>query len=124
KIALLIVGISFFVTSCGFGHINSGEKTDVAEIVQQQHFIFKARRALAQNGFSKDLMSDYSLQISPDSIIADLPYYGRAYRAPIDPTEGGISFTSTHFSYQIQEGKKGGWNIEIIPKEHHINVSK
>ncbi len=125
KIALLLlVGISFLACSCGFGHINSGKDTDISELVKRQQYTFDARRALAQNGFSKDLTSNYNLRISPDSIIADLPYYGRAYQAPIDPTKGGISFTSTHFSYQMEEAKKGGWNIEITPKENEINVSK
>jgi hypothetical protein len=40
-----------------------------------------------------------------------------AYSAPIDPSQGGIKFTSTKFEYIKQPGKKDGWDITIIPKD-------
>lgn len=45
---------------------------------------------------------------------AYLPYYGRAYRAPMDPREGGFQFTSTDFTYRYAPGKKrGSWIAKI-----------
>ena len=61
------------------------------------------------------------MKVTKDSIIAYLPYYGQAYLAP-DPgtTEGGIKFTSTNFNYKVNQGKKGGWEIVIKPRDHDI----
>jgi hypothetical protein len=47
----------------------------------------------------------------------DVPYFGRAYTAPMDPTKGGIQFTSTKFEYKETKRKKGGWEILIKPKD-------
>jgi hypothetical protein len=56
------------------------------------------------------------MQVIGDSIVTYLPYFGRAYVAPVDPTEGGIKFTSTNFSYTAKQ-KKDGWEITILPKD-------
>ena len=65
------------------------------------------------------LTSVYDLKVSSDTVVSDLPYYGRAFVAPIDPAEGGIHFTSTQFTYTIKEKKKGGWDVSIVPKDIH-----
>ncbi|MEP7319290.1 MAG: DUF4251 domain-containing protein, partial [Panacibacter sp.] len=57
------------------------------------------------------------LRISKDTIISYLPYFGRAYTAPISPEDGGINFTSTDFEYTTALRKKGGWSIEIKFKD-------
>ncbi|MGY3054983.1 hypothetical protein ACVWYG_003192 [Pedobacter sp. UYEF25] len=57
--------------------------------------------------------SGYILSVSPDSLIAHLPYFGRAYQAPINPSEGGINFNSKKFSYVKSAGRKGSYNIKI-----------
>jgi hypothetical protein len=63
------------------------------------------------------LTSDYSLTVRKDSVISYLPYFGRAYTAPIGKTSGGIEFTSTDFVYTSKQNKKGGWQIEIKPND-------
>jgi hypothetical protein len=52
-----------------------------------------------------------------DSIVSFLPYFGRAYSAPLDPTKGGIQFTSTDFEYDQTARNKGGWIINIKPRD-------
>jgi hypothetical protein len=61
--------------------------------------------------------SEYDLRIAGDSVISYLPYFGRAYSAPLDPSKSGIQFTSTNFKYEQSPRKKGGWNILIEPKD-------
>lgn len=46
-----------------------------------------------------------------------MPYFGRAFVAPMNPSEGGIRFTSTDFNYTVKDRKKGGWDIAILPKD-------
>jgi hypothetical protein len=93
----------------------------VKKMVDDVNFVFKANYANPQGGGNRALTSDYDLKVVKDSVIAYLPYFGRAYVAP-EPgtTEGGIKFTSTNFKYDAKQGKKGGWQIVIKPKDHDI----
>lgn len=93
------------------------QENPVAASIRSQHYVFKATTAMPLRGRTVQLTSDYSLTIRKDSVIAFLPYFGRAYSAPIGRTTGGIDFTSTDFTYKADERKKGGWEIEIRPKD-------
>jgi len=88
----------------------------IKEIVNAHDFIFTATTVLPMSGKTRILTSAYDLQISKDSIISYLPYFGRAYSAPIDPSKGGIKFTSTQFEYK-EENKKDGWDVFIKPRD-------
>lgn len=100
------------------------------KIVANKNYIFVANTAIpmANAEMNKILSSmpggmgggsisltgaQYNLIVTKDSIIAYLPYYGRAYSAPINPTEGGINFTSKDFSYKQSKNKKGAYTIQI-----------
>lgn len=87
------------------------------------HYTFTANYAIPQRGGTKVLTSDYDLRVVKDSVIAYLPYYGRAYMAPNDPgtNEGGIKFTSTNFTYNKKVLKNGNWEIYIKPKDKNTN---
>src|SRR5207237_7069612 len=65
-----------------------------------------------------NLTSGYYLKVSGDKLISELPYYGRAFVAPMNPTESPLSFTSSKFSYQVNPRKKGGWDITIEPGDN------
>ena len=62
-----------------------------------------------------NLTSLYDVRFAGDTLMSDLPYFGRAFVAPINPTESALRFTSTEYNYNIKERKKGGWDITIIP---------
>ncbi|AHF14889.1 DUF4251 domain-containing protein [Niabella soli] len=64
------------------------------------------------------LTSRYDLKITRDSVIAYLPFFGRAYTAPVDPTKGGIQFTSTKFNYK-KTIRKGNYEIQIDLKDNN-----
>jgi len=113
-IFLLLMTISV----AGFSQDKKNDKAlQVKESVENQHYIFVAQTALPLQGRVRQLTTDYTLKVSKDTVIADLPYFGRAYSAPIGTSGGGIQFTSTKFEYTSTERKKGGWNISIKPKE-------
>ena len=118
---LLIIGISMLLTGCGTTQ-KSLEKAQKAELLNEQiaamDFTFNATYAYPQNYKSVYLSPYYDVKVSPDTVVAYLPFYGRAYTAPMDPTEGGIKFTSTDFDYEIEEGKKAGnWLVTINTKD-------
>lgn len=79
-----------------------------------QSYSFSAQTVFPLGGHTRPLTLDYySLEVSKDTLIANLPYYGRAFVAPADPSQAGVNFTSTKFTYNAKPGKKGGWDIAI-----------
>lgn len=95
----------------------------VKNMVEAQNYVFKANYVMPMRGVGRSLTSEYDLTVSKDTIAAFLPYFGRAYTAPYNPTEGGIKFTNTHFTYTSKVGKKGGWSITIKPTGKDKNIS-
>jgi hypothetical protein len=91
--------------------------SDIEALVKSRAFEFVAESANPMRGRTIFLSPGYTLTIRPDSVISYLPYYGRAYQASFDPGSAGIKFTSTEFEYVEKPGKKGGWNIQLRPKD-------
>ncbi|GAC1438813.1 MAG: DUF4251 domain-containing protein [Sediminibacterium sp.] len=89
----------------------------VKKAIQDRRFTFTAQSALPMSGPLRQLTPDYDLRVSGDSVVAYLPYFGRAYAAPVNGSDGGIKFISTQFSYTSTGRKKGGWDIMIRPKD-------
>lgn len=123
--ALVLTGTSSFAQT---------DKATTAKIVPEKNFTFIATTAMpmANNDINNILSkmnnpggagtinltgSNYDLRITPDSVTAYLPFYGRAYNANMDPNESGTKFTSKKFSYTSVKGKKGGWVVTINPKD-------
>src|SRR5688572_10874501 len=100
------------------------------EMIASKNFVFKAQAAQPLGGRTIQLTSDFDLRVSKDTLVSHLPYFGRAFVAPINPSEGGIRFTSTSFEYRVKERRKGGWEITLLPKDVRdvrqlfLNVSK
>jgi len=113
--------VSFLLTAaggCASKKIPASDKAKaVSEMINSKSYVFKAEYALPRSGASRNLTPDYDLTVSPDTIISDLPFFGRAYTAPIDPTKGGFKFTSTDFEYTFSERRKGGWQVSIKPND-------
>ena len=95
----------------------------IQKMVEAQDYKFVAQRALPMSGRSIHLTSVYDLRVSKDTISAYLPYFGRAYVAPMNPSEGGIKFESKDFDYRLENAKKGGWNAFITIKDAGRRIS-
>ena len=91
------------------------ERSEMKEMVQSGNFTFKARTAYPLSGRTRHLTGNYDLKLANDSIIAYLPYYGRAYTT-LGVGQGGINFTSTDFKYKV-EPQKSGWDVIIEPND-------
>lgn len=90
----------------------------VRNLVDSQNYIFIAQSASPMSGRLRQLTPDYDLKITKSSIVSYLPYFGRAYTAPLDPSKGGIQFTSKDFEYTATPRAKGGWDVLIKPKDY------
>lgn len=90
---------------------------NVQEILETKNFIFKAETVSPARGRTRQLTTEYDVVVKPDTVICYLPYFGRAYTAPIDPSDGGIKFTSAEFNYILEKRKKQRWDLTITPKD-------
>lgn len=85
---------------------------DLAGKIESADYTFIPRMAISADGRALQLSSTFSLHISHDSIIADLPYYGRAYVSSRPPACSGLKFISSKFDYNIKKNDSGS-NINI-----------
>ncbi len=127
--ALAIVSITAFAQT---------DKATTAKIVEAKTYTFVARSATPLNvqdisavmsrmpgniqGGTINLNENYyEVKVTPDSVIAFLPYYGRSFTAPIGQNEGGVKFNSKKFEYKSTKGRKRGWDILIETKDAKEN---
>lgn len=89
--------------------------------IETPRFTFSAINAQPTGGRTVNLTSAYEVKITPDTIQVYLPYFGRAYTAPIGNNEGGIRFTSTDFEYTSEKKRNGTYEITITPHDIENN---
>lgn len=131
KLTSLILVLVVVLMSCSSSRtVQAGEGSAIKNLMDAKRYVFSAQTVSPARGASRQLSADYDLRVSPDTLIAYLPYFGRAHVAPIDPSSGGIRFTSTNFTYTAQPLRKGRWNITMVPqdagdvRELHLSVSQ
>jgi hypothetical protein len=116
--------IIFFAFVCAqLGYAQDSAKIKKAAIIQNKienrKFTFVADFALPMRGITRQLTTPYDLEVSHDSLISYLPYFGQSYTAPLDPTKISFDFTSTNFDYKVSNRKKGKWEVSIRPKDQN-----
>jgi hypothetical protein len=126
---ILLALIAFFLINGCSSTKNAAEKADVAKLIQQKvesgDFTFVANFASSLEFKNVNLTSYYDFKVKNDTIKANLPYFGRAYIASYNSTEGGINFTCTKFDYTIKSGKRSGnWliNIKTLDTDRTYNI--
>jgi len=117
-IAFTTINTAFAQTTPSKADKKKAKQDAVKALVESQHYTFIAQYANPLGGGHRYLTSDYDLRIRKDSLIAYLPYFGRAYfDVPYNANDGGIKFTSTKFTYTATAKKKGGWDVVIKPSD-------
>ena len=86
--------------------------------LDSKRMTFVAQAANPARGSIIQLINLYDLQLKGDTLIAALPFFGRAFTAPVNPSDGGIRFTSTNFQYEVKQKKNKRWDVRIIPNDH------
>jgi len=97
--------------------VKDREASSIQDKLDNKKFVFVAQSVIPQRGGTRQLTSTYDLRVTNDSLVSNLPYFGRAYYAPIDPSSAGLFFVSTSFDYTVKPGKKNSWNVLIKPKD-------
>jgi hypothetical protein len=111
KKLLLILVLTLALFSCKSLRTNlikEQKAQEIASKVQGLNFTFEATNVQSMIFRQISLSPDFTLKVSKDTLKAYLTYFGRAYTAPTNSTDGGIQFTSTDFEHQLVPGKKPG----------------
>jgi len=131
RLKTLLSTILVFVGLIAFAQT---DKTTTTKIVESKNYTFVARSVTPLNTQDINMVMSkmpgamlggtinlsetyYEVKVTPDSVVAFLPYYGRSFTAPINQTEGGVKFTSKKFEYKSSKGKKRGWNTVVETKD-------
>lgn len=111
--------LSFALHQCtATKNIEKLTSTDIKNMIDSSQFVFNAERVNPMRGRTRYLTSSYDVTLKKDTLESFLPYFGRAYQAPMDPSKGGIQFTSTNFSYIVQNKGNDKWDVSIKPNDN------
>ncbi|HSV09725.1 MAG TPA: DUF4251 domain-containing protein [Hanamia sp.] len=117
--SFLALFISMLLLSCSSSKkavkLNSDE---VRNAVDSSRFVFVAERVTPLRGATRYLTSRYDVVVKKDTVNCYLPFFGRAFQAPIDPSKGGIQFRSTSFSYSITPKNNNQWEVSVKPNNN------
>ncbi len=118
---LILITLTALLVGCATTK-SRAEKAEKAKLLKEQienlDFKFVANFAHPQGYQSVYLSSQYDVVVTPDTIKAYLPYFGRVYSAPAYSSEGGIKFESTDFESKVDIGKRHGeWHVTITTSD-------
>ncbi|HEY8398303.1 MAG TPA: DUF4251 domain-containing protein, partial [Flavihumibacter sp.] len=108
--------VLLFLAACSPKPQSSENAQDVIRLIDEQNYQFVMEFVRPTGGRQRVITGNYTLRVSKDEVVADLPYIGRAYQAPIG-TDGGIRFKSKDFSYDVAVGKEDRRLITIKPRD-------
>lgn len=117
---------------------NTVANANITNLLKENEFTFMAQRAnptnsdvvnvinsLPNSASSQILNLDYgySLKITENEIVAELPYFGRMFTSNYDNTNNSYRFTSKDFTLTQKAGKKGS-TIYFINTKDQQNVRR
>ena len=119
-VVIILLALAYFKTTYGQEVTENrilNTSSEIQNLINSKNYVFVAQTAFPIGGRAINLTSPYHVTVSGDTVASDLPYFGRAFVASINPSDGGIRFTSTNSNYKVKGRKKGGWEIIILPKD-------
>lgn len=127
KFRLILIGVAsffcmLFISSCTTTkqptEVIGASEAETEDAIKSDRWIFIANQAMPQRGRSRMLTTRYTVICNTDTITSALPYFGRAYSAPIGETTSPLDFKSTDFALTKTQGNKGNWEINIKPNDY------
>lgn len=95
---------------------------EIEVLVDSKRFEFNASRAIPTGFRPMDLTTNPNfIRFSPDSIVSEMPFFGRAYSVPYGG-EGGLKFEGKPEDYTIEKGKKF-YSVDAIVKAKGDNFT-
>lgn len=120
KMKTKVMYLFFVMLTAGIHSVGAQEvnEASIQGLIDAKRFVVQVQSVSPARGGLRQLTPGYTFTILPDSILSELPYFGRAHQASINPSDAGIKFTSTDFQYEVKNRKKGGWDLKIRPKDN------
>lgn len=120
RLIFVVISIFFFLFGQGCksygGFSKSQIRSRIDSLVAIPNIQFDATHAIPISMPGRNLSYGYSLIVRKDSILCNLPYFGRAYRVDSYGGDGGIRFQSTKFS-SVLTRKKGMYEMKITTQD-------
>ena len=104
------------LNTISFSQESSTANQTIESRVKNKNFVFVAESVLPMGSRTVQLTSWYDLKVAGDSLYSHLPYFGRAFSAPINPKESGYIFTTAGIEYEVNNRKKKGLEVTIVPQ--------
>ena len=114
---LLLFVFSLFVANINAQGSKAEGQSGVKELIEKKSYVFLAQTAAPMSGRMLQLTSTYTVKITGDTLVCNLPYFGRVYQPTMNPSDQGLTFTSYQFDYTSKVRKKGGWDVTIKTKD-------
>jgi hypothetical protein len=115
SIMLLVVALAT-LEGCATAEERAARAAEQAARVKvaltEKRYKIMVERMYPMRGGSKNVSSNYSVEVRNDSLFSYLPYFGRAYQVPYGGGKG-LNFTERIGSYRESQGKHGQRHIEI-----------
>jgi len=122
SLVIAFVAISTIYGCSSAKHSNadaSASKEETTQAINSDRWVFVVNQVMPQTGRSRAATSRYDVRNYKDTVVVQLPYFGRAYSgAAIMDNTSPLNFTSTDFDRVKDEGNNGKWNITIKPKDN------
>lgn len=98
--------------------IDTTEMSATAKLLLKKTYQFTAITVQPMTGRERNVAgNNYTLKVSTDMVVADLPYFGKSNTAPIGTTDVGMKFSSKEFTYTPQELTKSREQVTIKTKD-------
>ena len=114
--------ILFFGLAIVQANAQDSAKQSIKNLIDAKYYVFEPTTITTAKGKLIQLDPGYALQLKGDTLISYLPYFGRAYNAPINSSDAGFDFTSTQFTYSVSAGKKESYIVTIKTKDKTYNA--
>ena len=120
KFSYLIGFLSIFLLLWGCGSTQTAAEKEMFALalrksLEEPYFRFEATHVYPM-GFRPIYLSPYyDVEVSADTLKVYLPYYGRAYRAPMDPQEGGFNLPAPILPIDMVRVTVGATGLRISP---------
>lgn len=120
----LITGIIVF-SSCSPAQKTSSSNAEIISAIENDRWRFTATRAEPMSGSSRQLVTDYWVDLSKEKVVIALPYYGTAQGTggSYPSGKGPLDFTSAKFSLTKQQKSNGAWQVVIKPEDNAEMIS-
>lgn len=110
KISRIFYAVLFFLTIGSVAAQDTPERiqTSIKTLLNSKNFEFIANTAIPLSGPPKNLVgSNYSITFSPEMVISNMPFYGRAYSGMQLGRDKGMRFAGMPENFRVTNTKNG-----------------